>query len=233
MMAQQHSNSALTATETLIARLFDFVSEINRELEGRLDNASQASGLLTPDAIKGLASVLQGRLPLEGTLVAGAGAALAPEVLSGIPRYMEWWTSPIDDSASKPLVVSFDPRSLNYYDYIEAEWYLRAQANRGPTVVGPYVDALGTDENVITLSVPSFHNQSFAGVCSVDLRAGVLEGRVTRALRELGESAALVNGEGRVIASTSVDRLPGSLVGGGHRHGASGELTGWSLVEFE
>ncbi len=219
--------------EALAKRLFDFLELIRQELYGRLDEAERAGNAPTTATVSGLATVLQGRLALEGTLVAGAGIAFAPTALTGTGRHMEWWTRPTSESPSRPLAVSFDPESLDFYDYTEAEWYVGPRRSGGPSVVGPYVDAFGTDENVITLSLPCEWKGDFVGVCSLDVRAGELDARVSRALRELEVRAALVNAEGRVIASTSVSHLPGSLVTGEYRQAPRrGELTGWGVVVF-
>ena len=93
-----------------------------------------------------------------------------------------------------------------------------------------YVDAFGTDEDVITLSLPCEQADRFVGVCSLDLRADELGVRVTRALRELGRRAALVNAEGRVVASTVVAHLPGSLLRDLKPGRRRGERTGWSVL---
>lgn len=226
-------DAVLDDLEALVKRLFDFLGLIRQELYGRLDAAEAAGEAATVETIAGLARVLQGRLALEGTLVAGAGISFAPGSLAGVARHMEWWTRPREEADSQPLPVSFDPQSLAFYDYVEAEWYVNARDGGGrPSVVGPYVDAFGTDENVLTLSLPCVHGDSFVGVCSLDVRAGELDARVSRALRELDRQAALVNAEGRVIASTNVGTLPGSLVGSQGRSGRRGTLTGWSVIAF-
>ncbi|OJU85345.1 MAG: hypothetical protein BGO11_17845 [Solirubrobacterales bacterium 70-9] len=225
-------DTVLDDLETLVGRLFDFLELVRQELYARLDEASAADEAPTPETISGLARVLQGRLALEGTLVAGAGVSFAPDVLADSPRRMEWWTRPREEAESQPLPVTFDPQSLSFYDYVEAEWFVRARED-GASVVGPYVDAFGTDEDVITLSVPCVHDGEFVGVCSLDLRAGELGARVTRALRELDRRAALVNAEGRVIASTVVAHLPGSLLRDLEPGRRRGERTGWSVLALD
>jgi Methyl-accepting chemotaxis protein-like, first PDC sensor domain len=231
--AAPNLETVLGELEALVKRLFDFLELVRQELYARLEETERVRRAPTPATLAGLAEVLQGRLALEGTLVAGAGVAFAPTALAGTVRHMEWWTRPTNESPSRPLPVSFDPQSLNFYDYTEAEWYIGPRREAGPSVVGPYVDAFGTDENVITLSLPCEWKGEFVGVCSLDVRAGELDARVSRALRELDCRAALLNAEGRVIASTSVGHLPGSLVAGDYqRTPSSGALTGWSVVVF-
>lgn len=226
-------DAVLDDLEALVGRLFDFLELVRQELYARLEEAAAEREPATVATISGLARVLQGRLALEGTLVAGAGISFAPDALAGSSRHMEWWTRPREEAESQPLPVSFDPQSLSFYDYAEAEWYVRAREGSGPAVVGPYVDAFGTDEDVITLSLPCAHGGAFVGVCSLDLRAGELEARVTRALRELDRRAALVNAEGRVIASTAVAHLPGSLLGDLDPARRRGATTGWSVVVLD
>ncbi|MBS1845637.1 MAG: PDC sensor domain-containing protein [Actinobacteria bacterium] len=225
-------DTVLDDLELLVGRLFDFLELVRQELYARLEEADAAGGAPTLETISGLARVLQGRLALEGTLVAGAGISFAPDVLAGSPRHMEWWTRPREEARSQPLPVSYDPQSLSFYDYLEAEWFVCAR-DHGACVVGPYVDAFGTDEDVITLSLSCLHAGAFVGVCSLDLRAGELGVRVTRALRELDRGAALVNAEGRVIASTVVAHLPGSLLRDLEPGRRRGERTGWSVLPLD
>ncbi len=45
---------------------------------------------------------------------------------------------------------------------------------RAPVAIGPYVDALGTDENVITLASPLRDGDRSLGVGSLDIRAAEL-----------------------------------------------------------
>ncbi len=225
-------DTVLDDLEALVKRLFDFLELVRQELYARLDEAQERNTAPTMETISGLASVLQGRLALEGTLVAGAGISFAPEALADRVSHMEWWTRPREEVPSQPLPVSFDPQSLSYYDYVSAEWYLRARESGGPTVTGPYVDAFGTEEEVATLSLPCSHSGEFVGVCSLDVRAGELDARVSQALRELDRRAALVNSEGRVIASTDVAHLPRSLVRDADPERRHGALTGWSVVVF-
>jgi hypothetical protein len=225
--------TVLDDLEVLVGRLFDFLELVRQELYARLDEASAAGEAPTLETISGLARVLQGRLALEGTLVAGAGISFAPDVLADSPRHMEWWTRPREEAASQPLPVTFDPQSLSFYDYVEAEWFVCARDRDDACVTGPYVDAFGTDEDVITLSLSCEHGGAFVGVCSLDLRAGELGARVTRALRELDRRAALVNAEGRVIASTVVAHLPGSLLRDLDPARRRGPRTGWSVLALD
>ncbi len=110
----------LTETETLVCQLLDVVDEVERNLVEQLVGLRDSGeiSILTPQ--------------LRDRLVAGAGVALWAESISGVHRTMEWWSVPLDGTDPRRLQVSFDPNSISYYDYINAEWFRSALDAEGP-----------------------------------------------------------------------------------------------------
>ena len=164
---------------------------------------------------------------------AGAGVVLAPGVLAGPARCLEWWWVTPEGQVSK-LAVDLDPQSAEFFDYTSAAWYTAAERSGAPSVTGPYVDYICTREYTLTVSVPLLPGGRFAGVAGADILAGAVERLALPALARLPGPAALVGGNDRVIASNTTRALPGSVLGpapagGGRWRGA---VLPWTLREL-
>lgn len=167
--------------------------------------------LLVAD-LAGLPPLLREQLaPSRRPRLAGVGFVPAVGVLQDRPRGLEWARRASDGSVT-PLEPDLDPDSLGYYDFTAADWFVRPLATSSRTVVGPYVDVSGTDEYVVTLTVPVEDAGGALGVCGADLRLGDLSDVMMPAVRTLDGDALLVNADDRVMVSTSPRWLVGELL---------------------
>ena len=134
----------------------------------------------------------------------------APNVLADAPLWLEWWwTNPA--GSAEQLRVNLDPAAPDFFDYTTAAWYTAAERlPRGGTATGPYVDYFCTGEYTITLSVPVRVSGRFLGVAAADVLVSNLEGQVLPALLAAGRPVALTSPDGRVIAATTADLVPGA-----------------------
>lgn len=173
-------------------------------------------------------------------LVAGAGVILAPGVLADARYWMSWWwTRP--SGTPEALRVNLDPTAPDFFDYPAADWYRTPERTRARHVAGPYVDYACTTEYATTVSLPVHARGAFLGVAAADVLVSRLEQRVLPALRRLGQSLVLINGEGRVIASASARYAPGHLVPLDDaepitlpvRRGATPPAVDWKLIDTE
>jgi hypothetical protein len=149
-------------------------------------------------------------LELLTGLVIGAGFVAAPGALTDQEFGFGWWTR--DGDATEQLVISFDPASDEFLDYTRQSWFTVPRDTGRRHINGPYVDYLCTDEYTLTFTVPVSGPRAFAGVVGADIYVREFEHAVLPKLRALGEPAALVNAQGRVIVSTSARQATGSLV---------------------
>lgn len=160
-----------------------------------------------------LRPLVGGLLREHAGLAAGAGVVLAPHTVADAPRCIEWWWA--DQSGRVvPLEVDLDPESVEFYDYTTTDWYRGPERTGAPTLAGPYVDFICTHEYTFTLAAPVRHGGRFIGVAAADILATqverlVLPGLSGLGLAELGCTAVLASGHGRVIASTSASLPPG------------------------
>jgi hypothetical protein len=144
-----------------------------------------------------------------GGLVIGAGFVSAPNVLADQEFGFEWWTA---SDEPEQLFISLDPDSENFLDYTRQSWYTVPRDTGRRHINGPYVDYLCTDEYTLTFTLPASRQGAFAGVVGADVYVREFEHAVRPLLRSLGHQAALLNAQGRVIASNSVRQATGSLV---------------------
>jgi hypothetical protein len=142
---------------------------------------------------------------------AGAGVVLAPGMLTDAARCLEWWWVTPAGQVSK-LAVDLDPDSAEFYDYTSTAWYREPERTGAWSVTGPYVDYICTREYTFTVSVPLHAGGRFAGVAGADILAEEVERLALPALARLPRAAALVSGNGRVIASNTTRALPGSVL---------------------
>jgi hypothetical protein len=148
-----------------------------------------------------------------GSIVSGAGFVARPGWVTDAHWHLAWWQGP---SASR-LVADLEPTSASFRDYTGLEWW-RVPARTGePHITGPYVDYLCTDDYTLTLTAPVHRDGDLLGVVGVDIYVRTIEPIVLAQLNRLGSTAGarggtVVNGGGRVIASTDPHRAAGSLL---------------------
>jgi DNA-binding FadR family transcriptional regulator len=218
-----------------LERMFGVLENLGRklaDLAAASAPGSAASGSLQRDDLATLRPAIFDLLASHRDLAAGAGVIIAPDVLADAPLWLEWWWTTLAGSPQQ-LRVNLDPAAPDFFDYTTAAWYTAAERlQSGGTVTGPYVDYFCTGEYTITLSVPVRLDGRFLGVAAADVLASNLEGQVLPALLGAGRPVALTSLEGRVIAATTADLVPGA------RRPASGAtvtpspLGRWRLAEI-
>ncbi len=175
-----------------------------------------------------------------GGLLSGAGVVFAPGVLMDARLWIDWWV--IDDAgAVSAATFDFDERSLNFYDYTSAEWYLGPRNGENRCLVGPYVDLNGINDYIVTATTPVHVAGQFVGIAGADLRVDEIERRLYAATRDFGGELVVVNGSQRIVASTSAHHVAGSLLRSGRaaaptttvidRHSLPG--ISWSVVVLD
>jgi DNA-binding FadR family transcriptional regulator len=190
-----------------------------------------ASGSVQRDDLAKLRPAISRLLADHRDLASGAGVLTAPNVLADAPLWLEWWwTTPA--GSPEQLRVNLDPAAPDFFDYTTAAWYTAAEGLGTAQAAGPYVDYFCTGEYTITLSVPVRLGGRFLGVAAADVLVSNLEGQVLPALLEAGRPVALTSPEGRVIAATTADLVPGARVPASGATLAPSHLGRWRLAEI-
>jgi DNA-binding FadR family transcriptional regulator len=209
---QAAGQSTLGAVGESLERLFEVLDNLGRKLAylvAAASGAPAASGSLQRDDLGKLHPAIFDLLASHRDLAAGAGVITAPDVLADAPLWLEWWwTTPV--GSPEQLRVNLDPAAPDFFDYTTAAWYKAAERLETAQATGPYVDYFCTGEYTITLSVPVRLDGRFLGVAAADVLVSSLEGQVLPALLDTGRPVALTSPEGRVIAATTADLMPGA-----------------------
>jgi hypothetical protein len=207
------TSASTTAADEIVAlvsglaeQVFDALKPVQAATEALLAEPGGARAADLARLRPAIAELLTG-------LVIGAGFVAAPRALADQHLGFEWWGLGEGD-APEQLTISLDPDSDQFLDYTRQSWFTVPRDTGRRHINGPYVDYLCTDEYTLTFTVP-VHGPAapgFLGVVGADVYVREFERRVLPRLRALPGRAALVNAQGRVIASTSARQATGSLV---------------------
>jgi hypothetical protein len=204
-----------TPSGSEVSEVVEQVSALVEDVFGRLKPVlAGAEGLLTELAsatARDLTRLRPKVVDVLGGLVVGAGFVSAPNALADQQFGFEWWTDVVGDDPAQ-LHISLDPESENFLDYTRQSWFTVPRDTGRRHINGPYVDYLCTDEYTLTFTIPVQRRGSFAGVVGADVHVREVERMLLPKLRALGGRAALVNAQGRVIASNNARWATGSLV---------------------
>jgi DNA-binding FadR family transcriptional regulator len=143
-------------------------------------------------------------------LVAGTGVVFAPDVLADAPRWLEWWRR---SPAGAPVFLNanLDSGDPDFYDYEQAEWFTTPRDTGERWIAGPFVDVSGTNDHILTLTLPIVRSDRFLGVAGADITVGMVEAIAGGPLAAIDGEAALVNHRGRIVATNTPHLMVGTL----------------------
>jgi len=197
------------AAGTVAARIFSSLDEIAVGLCEVFDSADAGGRRVGTGEIQVLRPLLLQHLARHGRLFDGTGVVIEPGILTDQDRYLEWWRAP----GPRRLSLDLDPGSETFYDYTQMEWFAVPRDIGQRVACGPWVDYSGADRYVVTFARPVLDARGrFVGVAGADVPLTGLEEAVMPALRSAPADLALVNGRGRVVASSSAAVPPGTLL---------------------
>jgi Methyl-accepting chemotaxis protein-like, first PDC sensor domain len=215
LAAAADASRLLAALNRRVEEVLASVTKVRDAALGLLQAAGAAGRPVRTADLEPLRPLAARVLAAHQGFIAGAGVVLTPGILADAARCLEWWWSTPGGEVSK-LAVDLDPDSPECYDYTTTQWYREPGHTGQPAVTGPYVDYICTREYTFTVSVPLLSGGRFAGIAGADILADEVERLALPALARLPRPAALVSGNGRVIASNTTRALPGSVLGGEH-----------------
>ena len=231
---QPAGQSRLGEVGESLERLFGVLDNLGRMLADLAapPGAAPDVGALQQDDLAKLRPAIFDVLASHRDLAAGAGVITAPNVIADAPLWLEWWwTNPA--GSTEQLRVNLDPAAPDFFDYTTAAWYTAAERlDTGGAATGPYVDYFCTGEYTITLSVPVRVDGRFLGVAAADVLVPNLEGQVLPALLATGRPVALTSPDGRVIAATTADLVPGARVPASGATHVPSPLGRWRLAKI-
>lgn len=185
----------------------ELISQLRFDESGLLDLTETSRRRLKGSAVHYLA---------EHPVVDGCGLIFAHSALGTPNGHLEWWVRE-DETRFARYSFGVVPGADRYYDYEQHEWFIRAFHEGTPALVGPYIDYLGVEAYVLTLTVPAVANGSRVGAVGNDIQAEDLEAALLPMLLGCEQELVLVGRHDNVLLSNTSRWLPGehySSVGG-------------------
>ncbi|KAA1415473.1 hypothetical protein F0U44_21030 [Nocardioides humilatus] len=197
----------LDAVADMAAAAFEVVDQISALVQERF-TAGEAPSRAT---LTGVGELCAGFVGTRDHPVRGAGYVAAVGYLADEPWWLEWFTQG-EDGKSHRMVCQTDPDGVGFFDYEFLTWYVVPRDTGHRHVTGPYIDYLCTDDYNMTYTAPVLIDGKFAGVAGADIGVQTAETLLLPALRTAGRPLAVVNEQGRIVASNSGRHLCGDLV---------------------
>ena len=184
------------------------------------------------EAMRRRMKVTATRFLVENPVVDGCGLIFAHSALGTENGHLEWWVRE-DEARFARYSFGVVPGADRYYDYEHHEWFIRAFNDGRPALVGPYIDYLGVEAYVLTLTVPAEIDGVRVGAVGNDIQLADIETALLPTLLDAPSDAILVGKHGNVLLSNSPAFLPGEYVGeapsGFRRSRIAPESTGLQL----
>lgn len=212
--------------EQVAAAFEDFFTDLSTFLEAE---ASQLAGLAgaESESERILTSIHARATATLDRFESAAGAGpifdASPEGQDGDCLY--WWVRSAPGLYERRLMDTV-AGTEKFYDFRSNPWFQQAQERRLPVLQGPYIDYLGYDAYLVTVTAPMLGaGGEFHGVFGVDLELGSLEKAFLPLLGSvLGRELVLADASARVVLSSS------SRWSSGHRIDQA--VPGWSVVSL-
>ena len=211
MTAQADPTSLAGCVESLVERVFGALAVLGDLVHELVVGSGPIEQLQRKD-IAGVRQATLGLLLEHRDVAVGMGFIAARGLLSDDRRRLQWWQFVPGRDEPSPLRVDLNPNSLGFYDCDSADWFSVPRSSGRRHVVGPYIDAHGTDRYLLTFTVPISSATSFLGVVGADVPVSVFENRMLRAWGRQSSDVMIINSQGRVVASNSSRALAGDLV---------------------
>ncbi|MBP1327383.1 hypothetical protein JOF28_002615 [Leucobacter exalbidus] len=148
---------------------------------------------------------------LNNEHIDGCGLIFAHSALGTENGHLEWWVRE-DDARFARYSFGVVPGADRYYDYEQHEWFVRSFEQGESALVGPYIDYLGVESYVLTLTVPAVVNGNRLGAVGNDIQLEDLERALLPLLQQREQELVLLSHHGNVLFGTSAQFLPGDYV---------------------
>lgn len=158
----------------------------------------------------GLSKVAMSALVASGLDLHGAGFLAEPSLIPDRKYWIAWWQLTADGVIPDHR-HAVDERRDDFYDYTRLDFFTVPRRTGEPHLQGPYVDYGGTNDYIMTLSVPVLCDGRFAGVAAADMRVEAVERQLAPWL-VASEPCAVINPDNRVIVANMVNQTVGDVV---------------------
>ncbi|MEQ3549607.1 cache domain-containing protein [Pseudonocardia nematodicida] len=213
MTRDPQPDDAVVELSGWFACVFDGIEAMNRDFTALIEQVS------TPD--DGVARLAEsGRAALRGRVgrflgehrsTDGAGLVFARPADATSPSAIEWWVRGSGGDIDR-YRFGTDPAAAGFYEYERLEWFVRAYRDGRPCIAGPYIDYLGVDQYIVTLTVQAVAHGRPIGAAGADIRVSDLERALMPIMRRVPGAAAVLNTHDAVLVGNSSRLLTGDRI---------------------
>lgn len=143
--------------------------------------------------------------------VDGCGLVLARSTAHKSQGQLEWWVRE-DEGRFARYAFGVTPESERFYDYEQLPWFITSYEHGTIGAVGPYLDYLGVEANIITFTTPATLHGKRVGIIGLDITVADFEEELMPLLMHTEIDAVITNSHGTVLLSNTPEQLPGTLL---------------------
>ena len=147
----------------------------------------------------------------RNSAIDGCGLIFSRSVLTSEAGHLEWWVRE-DESRYARYSFGVVPGADRYYDYEQDDWFISAFHEGHPAAIGPFIDYLGVEAYIITLTIPATVNDVRVGAVGNDVKIDDLEQEMLPLLLGCEREFVLLSSRGNVLASNTAKFLTGEEV---------------------
>ena len=207
MAIPKHTSAVLDALDEMAREAFSAAARIESAVRARLTGNARPSRA----DLGGVEEIAVAAMTAAGSRIQGAGFVAAVGLLASERWWLEWFVRE-DDGRPNRLEVPTDPVAMGFHDYEPLAWYAVPRDTGRRHVTGPYVDSLCTEDYTLTFSQPVLVDGRFVGVAGADIGVRAAERTLLPVLRSSAKRLAVVNADGRTLASNTGTLVCGDLL---------------------
>lgn len=234
-MTGRRSPASSKVASSLIASISQTIGDL-REIIDALHAAAledlgnvRKSGTMTIQCLSTVERVSVRELSKPVSSVLGLGFAADPQVFK--EPGLAWWRRGLGGQGVQPLGVRTIPGAIDYYDYMQTEWWRGSITNEDDQIFGPYVDHSGTNAYILTFAKRVTYREKTAGAVVLDVLIDTLQSMWQAPLLRLPKPCSVVNGEGVVIATNDSALMANIVVPSPSMNCIGVDGTDWSICQ--
>jgi hypothetical protein len=195
-----------------------------------LEDLARAAGTVEKDlgVLKGIEAVSVAEMSRPHSPILGLGFAAHPAVF-GEPG-LAWWHDAGVGKGVQLLGVRTKPGTIDFYDYLNTEWWRGSIVDDDNHIFGPYVDHSGTNAYILTFARAVRHAGVLSGIVVLDVQVGQLQSMWQAPLLRLPKPCSVINDESVVIATNDSTLMANTLKPWASMHRIEIKSSGWSVV---
>jgi hypothetical protein len=195
-----------------------------------LEDLARAAGTAKKDlgVLKGIEAVSVAELSRSDSPILGLGFAAHPAVF-GEPG-LAWWHHAGVGKGVQLLGVRTKPGTIDFYDYLNTEWWCGSIVDDDNHIFGPYVDHSGTNAYILTFARAVRQAGVLSGIVVLDVQVGRLQSMWQAPLLRLPKPCSVINDESVVVATNDSTLMANTLKPWTSMHRIDVKSTGWGVV---